>query len=64
MKMATWGHCVLVFDASGEPAAHHGDAFASVPDGSGSEVEVGRVTSCDEVRSLVKSPLMGCASSL
>ena len=64
MRMASWGYCVLVFDSSGEPAAHLGDAYAVVAGGSGDEFEVGVATSCDEVPSLVQSPPMGCASSL
>ena len=53
-----------MFDSSGEPAAHPGDASAVVPCGSRSEFEVGRATSCDEVPSLAKSPPTGCASSV
>ena len=64
MKMASWGYCVLVFVYSEEPAAHPGDAFHVVRGGSGSEFEVGRATSCDEVPSIGKSPPVGCASSL
>ena len=64
MKMASWCYCVFVFDFSGVPAARPGDAFTVVPGGSGSEFEVGCATSCDEVPSLVKSPPMGCASSI
>ena len=53
-----------MFDSSGQPAAHPGYAFAVVPCGSGSEFEVGRAASCDEIPSLVKSSPMGCPSSL
>ena len=54
MKMASWGYCVLVYDSAGEPPARPDDAFADVPGCSGSEFEVGRATSCDEVLSLEK----------
>ena len=64
MKMASGGYFVSGFDSSGEPAVNPGDAFACVLGGSGSEFEVGRATSCDEVYSLVQSPPIGCASSL
>ena len=64
MKMASWDFCVLVFDSSREPAADCGDGFPCVPDGSGSELEVGCATSCDEVPSLKQSPPMDVASSL
>ena len=58
------GLLFLVFDSSGEPAAHLGDAFAVAPGGSVSEFEVGRATSCDDVPSLDKRSPMGCTSSL
>ena len=64
MKVASWGFCVLAFDSSGEPAAHPGDAFVVVPGFSGSEFEVGRASSCDDVPGLDKRSPMGCASSL
>ena len=63
MKVASWGYCVLVFDSSGEPAAHPGDASVVVPGCSGSEFEVGRASSCDDVASLDKRSPMGRASS-
>ena len=64
MKVASWGCCVLVFDSSGEPATHPGDASAVVPDFSGSEFEVGRISSCDEVATRDERSPMGCTSSL
>ena len=64
MRMASWRYCFLVFDSSGEPAAHPGDAFSVVPGCSGSEFEVGRPTSCDDIPSLEKRSPRGCASSL
>ena len=63
MKVASWGYCVLVFDSSGEPATHPGDTSAVVPDFSGSEFEVGRISSCDNVASRDKRSPMGCTSS-
>ena len=59
MKVASWGYCVLVFDSSGEPATHTGDASAVVPDFSGSEFEVGRVSSCDASATRDKRASMG-----
>ena len=64
MKKASWGYCVLVYDSAGELAARPDDPFAAVPVCSGSEFEVGRATSCDDVPSLGKRSPMGCASSL
>ena len=64
MKMASCCCCFLEFDSSGELVAHPGAAFVSVPSGSRNKFEVGQSTSCDEVRSLVQSPPMCCASSL
>ena len=48
MKKASWGYSVLVFDSSGEPAAHPGMSDSCAPDGSGTEFKVGRTTSCEE----------------
>ena len=64
MKVASWGYCVLVLDSSGEPAAHPGDISAIVPDFSGSEFEVGRISSCDDLATRDKRFPMGCTSSL
>ena len=67
MKKASWGYCVLVYDSAGEPAARPKDfllLFRVVLGCSGSEFEMGRATSCDDVPSLEKRPPMGCASSL
>ena len=64
MKMATWGYCVLMYDSPGEPAARPDNAFSVVPGCSGSEFEVGRATSCDDVPSLEKRSPIGCASTL
>ena len=57
---------VLVFDASGEPATHPGDTsgVAVVPDLSGSEFEVGRPPSHDDVATHDEISPMGCRSSL
>ena len=48
MKKASWGHCVLVFNSSGEPAAHPGTSDSCAPGGSGAEFEFGRTISCEE----------------
>ena len=49
MKKASWGYCVLVFDSSGEPAVLPEISDSCAPGGYGTEVEVGRTTSCEEV---------------
>ena len=64
MKMASWDYCVLVYDSAREPAARPDDTFAVTPGCSGSEFEVARATSCDDVPSLEKRSLMDCAPSL
>ena len=57
--------CVLVFDSSGEPATHPGDTDADVvPDLSGSEFEVGRPSSHDDVATDGERSPMGCRSGL
>ena len=55
-----------MFDASGEPATHPGDTsgVAVVPDLSGSEFEVGRPPSHDDVATHDEISPMGCRSSL
>ena len=64
MQGASWGYCVLVFDSSGEPATHPRDASGAVPDFSGSEFEVGRLSSCDDVATPDERSPMGYTSSL
>ena len=64
MKKASWGYCVLVFDTSDEPAAHPGDSDARAPGGSGTEFEVGRTTSCDEVADAATNAPMDYESSM
>ena len=65
MKVASWGYCVLLFDSSREPATHPGDTVAGVvPDLSGSEFEVGRPSSHDDVATDGERYPMGCRSSL
>ena len=64
MKMASWGYCVLVYFSAGNPAACPDNAFAEVPGCSGSEFELGRATTCNDVPTLEKRSPMGCASSL
>ena len=55
-----------MFDSSGEPVTHPGDTsgFAVVPDLSGSEFEVGRPSSPDDVATHDERSPMGCRSSL
>ena len=64
MKVASWGYCVLAFDSSGEPAIYPADTAAVVPDFAGSEFEVGRLSSCDDVATRDERSPMGCTSSL
>ena len=65
MKVASWGYYVLVFDSSGEPATQPGDtAVVVVPDLSGSEFEVGRPFSHEDVATPGERSPMGCRSSL
>ena len=66
MKVASWGYCVLVFDSSREPATRPGDNVADVvvPDLSGSEFEVGRPSSHDDVATHDERSPMDCRSSL
>ena len=64
MKVASWGYCILVFDSSGELALHPGDISAVVPDLSGSEFEVGRMSSCNDLATRDERSPMGCTSSL
>ena len=64
MKVASWGYCVLVFDSSGEPATHPGENAVVVPDLSGSEFEVGRPSSHDDVATHDERSPMGRRSSL
>ena len=64
MKVASWGYCVLVFDSSRELATHPGDTVADVPDFAGSEFEVGRLSSCDDVATRAERSPMGCTSSM
>ena len=56
--MASWGYSVLVFDSSGEPAAHPGISESCAPGGSGTEFEGGgRTTSCEDgVDATVNAP--------
>ena len=58
MKKASWGCYVLVFDSSGEPAVHRDFCDSCAPGCSGSELEVGRTTSCENgVGATVHGPL-------
>ena len=56
--------CVLVFDSFGEPATHPGGNAVVVPGLSGSEFEVGRPSSHDDVATDGERSPMGCRSSL
>ena len=47
-----------------EPATHPGDISAVVPEFSGSEFEVGRLSSCDDVATRDERSPMGYTSSL
>ena len=48
MKKASRGYSVLVFDSSGEPAAHPRSSDFCAPGGSRTEFKLGRTTSCEE----------------
>ena len=58
VKKASWGRCVLVFDSSGDPAGHPEFSDSCTPDCSGTEFEVGRITSCENgVGAAVHAPM-------
>ena len=58
MKKASWGHCVLVFDSTAEPAVHPEVSYSCAPGCCGTEVEVGPATSCEEgVGATVNAPM-------
>ena len=64
MKKASWCCCFLVFDSSGEPAGHPEYPDSCAPGCSGTESEVGHITSCkDGVGATVHAP-MGYESSM
>ena len=63
MKKAPWGCCVLVFDSSGERAAHPRSFGSGVPGGCGTETEVGHTTSFDEGANVTLIPSMEILSS-
>ena len=52
-----------MFDSSGEPATQFGERAVVVPDLSGSEFEVGRPSSHDDVATVIERSPMGCRSS-
>ena len=64
MKKASWGCYVSVFDSSGEPAGHPAHSDSCTPGYSGTEFEVGRVTSCEHDVSPTIHALMGYESSM
>ena len=53
-----------MFDSSGEPATRPGETAVGFPDLSGSEFEVGRPSSHDDVATASERSPMGCRSSL
>ena len=57
MEKASWGCCVLVFDLSGEPAAHPKFSDSCAPVCSRSEFEVGRTSCEDGVGATVHAPM-------
>ena len=58
MKKASWGGCILVFDSSGEPAAHPKFSDSCAPGCSGTKFEDGRITSCEDgVGATVHAPM-------
>ena len=58
MKKAAWGSCILVFDSSGDPAAHPGISGSCAPGGSGTEFEVGRTISCEKgADAIINAPM-------
>ena len=58
MKKASWGCCVLVFDSSGEPSGHPEVSDSCTPGYSGTEFEVGRITSYEDgVSPTVHAPM-------
>ena len=64
MKKASGGFCVLVFDSSGEPAAHPGISDSCAPGGSGTKLAVARATSCEEGTDATEIAPMDLESSL
>ena len=64
MEKASWGYWVLVFDSSGEPAVHPQISDSFVPSCSGSEFEVGRTTSSEEVVDAIVYARMDYESSV
>ena len=63
-KNASKGYCVLVFDSSGELADHPGISDSCAPGGSGTEFEVARTTSCEEVSDATVEAPMDYESSM
>ena len=48
LKKASWGCCMWAFGSSGEPAVHPELSDSLAPGCSGTEFEVGRITSCED----------------
>ena len=58
MNKASWAGCVLVFDSSGEPGVHPEFSDSCAPGCSGTEFEVGRITSREDgVGATVHAPM-------
>ena len=64
MKKASLGYCVLVFDSSGEPAVHLEISDSCALGCSGTEFEVGRTASCEEVIGATVNAPMDYESSM
>ena len=64
MKVASWGYLCFSVRFFREPAAQFGETAVVVPDLSGSEFEVGRPSSHDDVATLYERSPMGYRSSL
>ena len=60
----SWGCCVLVFDSSGEPAGHPDFSDSCTLGCSGTEFEVGRITSCEDGVGVTVHAPMGYESSM
>ena len=64
MKMASWGFCVLVFESSGEVGDRPQETECGIPCSSGTQLFVGRSTSCGEVVGASTGAPMEVSSSL
>ena len=64
MKMASWGFYVLVFESSGELGDRPQMTECDAPCNSGTQLVVGRSTSCGEVADASTGAPMEVSSSL